>query len=388
MAARREHGRRWGAWALALSVALHLGLGFLAFRHARQAPAKRAERPLEVQIVTLPAAEPPPPPKAAPVVTTAAVPARSPPVRSPASADRPPATAPAESSQLLVPLASSTPAAPGPTVAPDAPRATAPGALLPRLSLSAPGLLAGPDEDRGSGRTVRNGPGAEVDPVALRDYQAEKAQRAMQETLGALAAEARTRNGTDPYFGSLANALHDGFAGPAQARALTGKEQLADAVGTYTTAASAFARTGNPGVSKEYADQVAQQPLARAAEREFARGNEDQARWLMSGAQLLAGNDSLKASAGRARKSLLLELVQDASGALAGLQVLERSGDDTFDDFVVHRVRKVVRDRGDVPDGGVSGAPLGFKSVWRFTLLPPRVGVELLRMSPLSSPPG
>ncbi|MBX7099882.1 MAG: hypothetical protein K1X89_19355 [Myxococcaceae bacterium] len=362
-----------------------MGLLALALRHARQAPVKKAERPLEVQIVTLAA----PAPKVAPPSEKAAPSPPQPlPVRRPSAAQPAQTKAPAESSQVLVPLASTAPAGPGPTVAPDAPRATAPGALLPRLSLSAPGLLAGPDEDRGTGRTLRNGPGAEVDPVAMRDYQAEKAQRSMQETLTALAADARTRNGTDPYFGGLANALHDGFQGPVQARALTGKEQLADAVGTYTETASAFARTGNPGVSKEYADQVMQQPLALAAQREFARGNEDQARWLMSGAQLLAGNDALKASAGRARKSLLLELVQDASGALAGLQVLERSGDDTFDDFVVHRVRKVVRDRGDVPDGGVSGAPLGFKSVWRFTLLPPRVGVELLRMSPLTAPPG
>ena len=103
---------------------------------------------------------------------------------------------------------------------------------------------------------------------------------------------------------------------------------------------------------------------------------------------MLAAAESQKQSSRRARKRVLVELVQDASGALAQVQVLEPSGDTRFDDDVVHRVRRVVRERGDTPDGGVPGSPLGFRSVWRFTLEPPRVGVELIRMSPLTAPPG
>lgn len=379
--ARKE--RRLGGAMLLVSLALHGLVALWAVSRPRPVPPPPPHQAIELEMVVV-APKAPAPKEVAPA---AVVPPAAAPKTKAKAAEAPPAppapVAAAAPSTANMPLTDS----PSATFVVPAPSPNGPSAkLLPRVGLVAPDALA-QGRGVGTGVTTRNSPDELPDPVAMKDYRNEQTGRALQKMAEGMAAASRVGiSPPHPYFGQLGSSFREGLSkGNVAHRQLTTGEAIADSVESWRKPAEQFARNSNPGISADEAKRHQQRSLARAAERVNATGDVNNGRWLEGGAQMMGSIQAIFEASSRERLRVVVELVQDQTGALAVVNIMESSGDTQFDDYVVHRVRRVVRDRGEV-EAGVPGFGRGWRSVWRFTYEPPKVGATLLQVQALKEP--
>ncbi len=363
-------------WTLIASLVLHaLLLAVMLVRNASGPAAVAKQKPLEIELVLVE-------PKAEAVVAPAPAPVAPPQVKpSPVrlAAKRPVATASAPEPAAVA--EASAPSAPVGAPA-DSPRAGSPF-LVPRVGTVLPGLGAG-DDSEAAGHTVRNGPGEEPDVAAVNEYTAERSKVKLDDVLGEMVATAQRNSGlVDPYFTRLGADLAEGFKGAKvqlskQTSAETFKQEVVD---TYVAPAERFAKTGNPMGDPEQARQFNESSFGRTLERGGSQlGDPHDQRMLEAGMQTMAFSQIIKDQVSRPRLKTVMMLRQDGDGALAEATVLEHSGDNEFDEFVIHQARKVVRDQGDTSEAGGAPSAFGWSSVWQFTWEPPQVKVKLLRV--------
>ena len=110
--------------------------------------------------------------------------------------------------------------------------------------------------------------------------------------------------------------------------------------------AAARAAAGRRPSSSEAAKRVADSPLGRSiATGSVPLPNIEDQRFREAALQMLAPSEAIKERAHAVRLRTVLELVTDATGGLADVSVLERSGDLTFDESAIHLSRKVLREQ-------------------------------------------
>ncbi len=358
--APRDDSRRLLA-LVALSVLVHAGV-LLGLSGEGPPPQARAARPLELQLAwvdaeppPLVASRPPPPgprapatpaPKAKPVAGTV--------TPAPASGDTPAQTG------AEVPTARGLPG--------DAPR---PGGfvLVPGLdfALRLPGGQGGGEAPRGT--TLRNGPGEQPDEASLREYTGEQLSRKLTASLQQDIALAAVGAGNVPgHFKHYEAAMRRALPGAKIDRTpMTGGEVARDVAGILF----------NAGPSAAAAQRVADSPLGRSvASQAVMMPNVDDQRAREQMLQLLAQGENLKERISRERLRTVLEFTTDPSGALSNAAIVERSGDQRFDESVLHFSRKLARGLPERDDKQLGAA--SWRSRWQFTWEPPEVRVRLL----------
>lgn len=344
-------------------------------------PAPRVERkPIEVELRIIP--------------RTAATPVKLPAERA-ATTTRKSSSQP--SSRPLPPpqqSASAQPARNGqpagfPGTAPDAPHAGG-ASLEPRISTVLPGIGNGEGDDA-QGHLVVNGPGEAPDPEALAEYTREKVARKVGNTVDGLLGDAAKAAGTlPPYFSRLQGAMNDDLAhAQVELTDKTKKQKFDDVADTWLLPAQQYARTGSPFANPQDEAAVTDTGFGKSVQRGGLSGRDaTENRQNEAALQSLAGMQVLLNSASRPRLKLVLELRQTSSGALAETVVLQKSGDEKFDEFVLHRTRLLITREGDTEDGDSpwhDEKSDDFRSVWQFTWEPPKVKALLLRV--LRTPP-
>lgn len=386
MAKQRQDGGLGRALlaSLVLHALLLLWLG-LSLRHP--APSRARPAPIEVTLWE-PRPAPPAIPEARPQAPAArpaepaAAPAAPQAAAAPRRPERAPSAEPAAEPSSSVASAAAVPGAGAGGSAPgeggDSPRGTL---LLPRVGTLFPGLGQGGSAPT-VGHTLTNGPGEAPDPEAVAAYTAETMKRKLDQDLAQGAANAQRRSGLlAPYFNRLQSSVDGALqgAGVKLRQRSAGEAFREEVVGTWQPLAEAYGKTGSP-VTSPQADRTLNTGLGRSVERgDPALGDVGFARESAKTMQQFAAMEAFVDQALRARLRTVLELRQDATGAVAEAVVLERSGDNEFDEFVLHEARKAVRDQGEVQDGG---APYeeGWRTIWQFTWEPPRVRARLLRV--------
>jgi len=256
--------------------------------------------------------------------------------------------------------------------------------LVPRVGTVMPGLGRDVDDSEAQGYTIRNGPGEEPDAVAVREYQAERAAKRINDQIGDMIGKAAREGGlVEPYFTKLQADLRQGFVGKEVklTRRSTGQMLREEVLETYTQPAERFAKTGNPMANDEQAREFTESGMGRMISRGGPSGGDiNTQRLAEAGLQSMAFTKVLKDTVSRVRLKTVLMLRQDGDGALAEATVIEKSGDTEFDEFVLHLSRKVVREQGDTSEVGGAPSALGWSSVWQFTWEPPEVKVKFLRV--------
>jgi hypothetical protein len=374
MQKRRDQNR--SAWALLLSFFLHaaFALWMVFGDHARES-GPVVSQAIQVEIIQVEAPKPPEPEQAA-------APARAP---TPEQKSKKKTSAPIEAVVIPQPAAGE-PGAPAKTdQAPvaDAPRTVT---LQPSLGVVLPGLGSG-ERELSKGKTIVNGPGEEPDAVALREYTEDTIKRRLDEDLLNGAAAARARSGLmDPYFTRLGSKLNDGLgkAGVELRERKVGEILRDEVFGTWQETASRYGKDGNPLNSPEEERRVVESGLGRqagvGAVNGLSGGDVNGQREMAKALQQFGAMEAVVASAQRARLRTVIELRQGRDGALAEAVFLERSGDEKFDEFVLHEARKVVREQGEIDPGDETPFKEGWRSVWAFTWEPPKVKAKLLRV--------
>lgn len=249
----------------------------------------------------------------------------------------------------------------------DLPLATKPS-LLPSSGFA---LQLGPaaQSEQSRGSTLRNGPGEAPDPRALNEYTGEVLTRKLNTDLAQEVGLAAVAVGNVPgHFKHFENAMRQALPKANIDRTpLTAGEVGRDIAGVLF----------NNGPSAEAARKVTDTPLGRSVQNQNVMlPNTDDQRFREQSLQLLAQGENIKERLARARLRTVLEVTTDASGALANVSIVERSGDARFDESVVHFSRKVARTLPD-NDDKMLGTSM-WRARWQFTWEPPDVRVRLL----------
>lgn len=182
---------------------------------------------------------------------------------------------------------------------------------------------------------------------------------------GALA-EARVTSGlVDPYFHDLRRQLaRDIGTAPDFTDAANPQNLPKTLVGSWSKAAESYGKTGTA-----YDAPVTRESIAGPGEipsqlqREIDRGSGDAKALAM---QLYAGARLRDFGQGKMGAELYaeVELRQGATGAVAGVRLVQRSGVATFDGWVLQRAASAVDALGPLDAGA---RPEGYHSVWGFT---------------------
>lgn len=353
------------------SVLLHAGV-FVMLWLAGPAPAPRAvsSEAVELELVYLPPEpikQPVPAPEVQPPARTNSQPARK--VQRPAqpaplaqrreeeAATEPRPAGPSES------IAQRTEKPAGPEKAvprrEDAPRAPPPVSLLPR---NLPGGVP-VEEPPSRGRTIRNQPGEEPDPEALAAYQAEEAKARVEGWAEDTLAEARAQRGAvSPYLWQLKGAFAEQLVEPPSPdMQVVGKRMVREQIDTIQR----FGKTGSPEVAPEKREHRLEQRNRIQAAAEAGRATNMYMVDVTSPVLALAA---------------VVEVWQEPDGKLRDLKVLESSGDPTFDNWALSRLRHALAKTLSPPDAGVGIHDDGIRSRWRLEeyLGNPRVQIHLI----------
>jgi TonB family protein len=314
-------------------------------------------------------------------VEPAPTPEVSPPAARPATASAPPSAKKRPAPATTTPSGSGETGAPRATAPETGARGDLPIAARPTLTPSAGFALSlnpGVAEDTPRGTTVRNGPGEAPDQASLNEYTGEKLTRQLNSDLAQEVGLAAVAVGSVPtHFKSYESAMRSALPKAKIERTpLTAGDVVRDVASVMF----------NEGPSAEAARKVADSPLGRsvAAQSVMSPNVEDQ-RFRESALQLMSQGENLRERARRARLRTVLEMTTDASGALADVSIIERSGDPRFDESVLHFSRKVARGLPDNDEKRLGSST--WRTRWQFTWEPPEVRVKLLNAWRVSGEP-
>lgn len=341
-----------------VSLALHAGaLGWMATRPPPP-PAERASRPIEMEFITVPPPTPEVEPKA-PEPVAAVTPVKKKKTEVTAVPEQQPSGPVAEGN--TTPTASEGIGQRG-----DLPVASRPS-LVPSSGFI---MQLGPagTNDSGRGTTVRNGPGEAPDQASLNEYTGEVLTRKLNTDLREEVGRAAVEVGNVPtHFKRYESAMRAALPKAKIERTpMTAKEAIADAAGVVfggpsdsavkkvTDTATGRSITSGPSVMPNVEDQRARE----------------------AGLAMMVQGEAIRERMRRARLRTVLELTTDATGALADVSVIEKSGDERFDESVIHFSRKVARTIPDADDK-LLGATM-WRTRWQFTWEPPDVRVRLI----------
>ncbi|MBK7860927.1 MAG: hypothetical protein IPJ65_20445 [Archangiaceae bacterium] len=385
----QRNRQRRGLWALGASLALHALLALYLWLHVDSRVAvEHRSQPIVLDIVEL---EPPAPPAPAPEPKQVAPPqpATSPRPAVPkkreqvAAADESPRAEPAKPGASGNPEA--TPSAASGPRAPDAPRSTS---LVPSSEF----VVAsgnGVEAEAPRGHTVVNSPEEQPDPVAMREYNQEKLGRRTGSMVEGMVADARARRGVvDPYFNGARRAMESDLSSgdvPLPKEHSVPREMLKGLLQNQAN----YGRTGNPfspGTEPKWDDLS----LARGESQGMAMQGRD-SNWggsMRQAEQSMAAQQATMQMADHALVDAIIELVQEPGGGISDAHIVKSSGYAKFDEYVLHRVRKVFLGLEDPPETGLGISSAGWRSLWRFSYYPvsiaemrgQRVRVELLRV--------
>jgi hypothetical protein len=247
--------------------------------------------------------------------------------------------------------------------------------LIPSSSFSQQ-LGTGVPTQFARGETVRNS----ADEVPNDDYaqfKADKAGQKMNAQLQDFVGLAVHSNGGGPkHFRDLEGRIRGMLSKEKVAMTpLTASQQVEDLAGTIF---------GGP-ISAEGAKAITDSPLGRSITNNSVMSPDvDSQRFREAGLQSLSASAALQERASRVRLRTVIEFTSDASGGLADGKIIEKSGDQVFDESVLHLGRKAVRTMNDADDKGLSTD--WWLSRWQFTFEPPRVKVKLLMTRKIEAP--
>lgn len=223
--------------------------------------------------------------------------------------------------------------------------------------------------DSGRGTTVRNGPGEEPDKAVLNEYTGEVLTRKLNSQLREDVGLAAVGAGNVPtHFKRFEAAMRRMLpSAKIDKTPMTAKDALGEVANVMF----------NNGPSPEAQAKIANSPTGRSIQNQnVMMPNVDDQRAREGAMAMLAQTENIKERVTRPRLRTVLEVTTDASGALADVSVIEKSGDPRFDESVLHFSRKVAR---TIPesDDKLLGATM-WRTRWQFTWEPPEVRVRLL----------
>jgi hypothetical protein len=238
------------------------------------------------------------------------------------------------------------------------------------------------------GHTVVNSEQERPDPVALRDYTQEKLSRRMGALVEGMVAGVQTRTGlVEPYFSRARAQLEkDLSSGNVPLPKGAAVQQILKGVGQLQ---EQFGKTGSPfGSGQE--PNTSNLAIARSETNGMALQLHD----AESGAstrqlgQSMISNAASASVLDHAWVEAIIELVQEAGGGIADAHVVKSSGSKDFDEYVLHRARKVFLRLEEPPISGQGISADGWRTFWKFSYFPlsiveqrgQRVRVELLRI--------
>lgn len=337
----KQPSRRLRAFAILASFGLHV-VALWLWGHAERPLAGSSARTLEM--VTWEEPSPPAaqePPKPSPVKPTRnQVPKRV------AQADPRPAPAPAE------------PALPTPERAAPADAPKRAMVLVPPVDLGSGGVLV----ESPTGRTLFNDGGVE-DLVAKRAVEGERARKYVDGFAKDVLASARVERGlVDPAYGELRRRLANAISKvPDAINPQDAREKTAAFFDQWKASRERYGKTGAPYETPEgwRADSEIPPPLQAAVDRGSPEATALR-NWMYAGARLRDFAD------GRMGAEIvsIVDVTVDHAGAVASLEMIQRSGLPTFDSWVLETLEKQ-----SLPMLGLdAGAlPAAHRSRWAFT---------------------
>ena len=374
---------RRSAWALAVSLLLHALLVLLVvFLPEDKGSAPMAPKPIELEIVVL---EPKP---KEPEQPKPAEPRPPQPVKPPVARG----TAKKKTAEIVIAPA---PSAPGPasSSAPsagprtlDAPRDVT---LVPGGEFAIKAGGDGLDVEGPRGHTIVNSPEEQPDAVAMQEYTQEKLGRRTGAMVEGMVADAKSRNGlVDPYFMGARSAMEAEMSAGAVPLPKD-KNALREGVKGFMQNQERFGKTGSPfaaGDEPKWKDYS----IARNENQGMAMQLRDP-EWgavMRQAEQSMAAGEATSRVMDHAWVEAILELVQEPGGGVADAHIVKSSGSREFDEYVLHRARKVFLKLEDPPQEGHGISSAGWRTLWKFSYWPmsiadkrgQRVRVELLRV--------
>jgi hypothetical protein len=376
------------ALALLASLALHALALLLIARWMKPVPApeKPKAEPLRILVFSSPRPSPEPsvapaPPKA-PAKQAEALP-KPPPTRSPAGPPPAPAPAAQRPDEALAqgperepaPAPPSAPAAPAPSAVASAPapgsderRATGPDSprALKLLPDPTPFITAGPEQPEDSrGRTIRNRPEDLPDPAAVAAYEAEQAKARVDGWMRDELATLRVENGlVDSYFGDMRHSLEKHAGHPPPFHEGNFLQHLArsqlDAMRSYGKTGSPYAPGQGPELHTQGGMETPHERTTRTSPQ--SGGSQQLQQKLEQGARLREfGN-------GRYGVGLLaiVDIRQTSQGKLVGLSLVQSSGNQVFDKYVMESAPVAIETLPEAPANRPGIHPDGIRSTWAF----------------------
>lgn len=241
--------------------------------------------------------------------------------------------------------------------------------LLPSDNF-ARGLGTGGVYDTPRGTTTRNSPDELPDQESLNAYTSDKLSRQINSSIVEQIGLNAVAVGNVPgHFKSYEKAMRGALPkANIDITPMTAGDIAKEVLSTAFT-------TGRP--SAEAAAKVADSPMGRSVMQGVGGGpNIEDQRFRESSMQMMAMGEAVKQQIQRVRLRTVLEMTTDPSGALADVEIIEKSGDPKFDESVLHFSRKVARKLPDNDEKMLGSS--SWRSRWQFTWEPPDVRVKLL----------
>ena len=250
----------------------------------------------------------------------------------------------------------------------DLPLATRPS-LVPSSGFTMQLGTGGLEPESPRGTTIKNGPGEAPDEASLNEFTGEVLTRKLNTDLQQEVGLAAVAVGNVPaHFKHYESAMRSALPKAKIDRTPpTTGDVVRDVAGILF----------NEGPTAEASKKIADSPLGRSvANQNVMLPNVDDQRFRESAMQQMAAAESIRERISRARLRTVLEVTTDATGALADVSIVEKSGDPRFDESVLHFSRKVAR---SIPDNDdkMLGTSM-WRTRWQFTWEPPDVRVRLL----------
>lgn len=241
--------------------------------------------------------------------------------------------------------------------------------LLPSDNF-ARGLGTGGAYDTPRGTTTRNSPDEMPDQESLNAYTSDKLSRQLNSAIvEQIGLNAIAVGNVPGHFKSYEKAMRGALPkANIDLTPMTAGDIAKEVLSTAFT-------TGRP--SAEAAAKVADSPMGRSIMNGVGGGpNVEDQRFRESSMQMMAMGEAVKQQIQRVRLRTVLEMTTDPTGALADVEIIEKSGDPKFDESVLHFSRKVARKMPDSDDKMLGSS--SWRSRWQFTWEPPDVRVKLI----------